>query len=110
MKPSRRHPLNPQNVQPPNPPRQTRREMLRTMAELSAAATLAGCSTHRGATPTARTEEPNRVRAENAKPGSLDWLLQKTAIDPKTKYRCPWIEGYCSQTTLRPGGNVTFHL
>jgi hypothetical protein len=81
------------------------------MAELSAAATLAGCSTtHRGATPTGRTEERNRVRAENAKTGSLDWLLQRTAIDPKTKYRCPWIEGYCSQTSLRPGETVTFHV
>jgi hypothetical protein len=43
------------------------------------------------------------IRVENAKPGTTDWLLTNTRIDPKTKYRCPWIEGYCSRTSLRAG-------
>jgi len=30
-------------------------------------------------------------------------MLGKTAIDPSTKYRCPWIEGYCSRTSVRAG-------
>lgn len=26
------------------------------------------------------------------------------------KYRCPWIEGYCSRTSVRPGEEITFHV
>jgi hypothetical protein len=36
-------------------------------------------------------------------------MLTKTRIDPETKYRCPWIEGYCSHTSARAGETVTFH-
>ncbi|MBV9122879.1 MAG: hypothetical protein JO112_05955, partial [Planctomycetes bacterium] len=43
------------------------------------------------------------IRAENEKPGTTDWLLRNTRVDPRTKYRCPWIEGYCSHTSLRAG-------
>src|SRR5260370_32792155 len=50
------------------------------------------------AAPTPR--KPDLIHAENDKPGTTDWLLHNTRVDPKTNYRCPWIEGYCSQTTL----------
>src|SRR4029077_20164465 len=30
-------------------------------------------------------------------------VAKNTRVDPKTKYRCPWIEGYCSHTSLRAG-------
>lgn len=43
------------------------------------------------------------VRVENERAGTSDWLLTKTRVDPKTKYRCPWIEGYCSHTSIRAG-------
>src|SRR5260370_25744389 len=43
------------------------------------------------------------VRAENDKQGTSDWLLEKTRVDPKTRYRCPWIEGHCSQTSIKAG-------
>jgi len=43
------------------------------------------------------------VRAENDKRGTSDWLLEKTRVDPKTRYRCPWIEGYCSHTSIKAG-------
>ena len=43
------------------------------------------------------------IRTENAKPGTTDWLLRNTRVDPKTKYRCPWIEGYCSHNSIRTG-------
>ena len=43
------------------------------------------------------------IRAENEKPGTSDWLLKNTRVDPKTKFRCPWIEGYCSHTSIRAG-------
>ena len=29
-------------------------------------------------------------------------------VDPATKYRCPWIEGYCSHTSVRAGETVNF--
>jgi hypothetical protein len=70
-----------------------RRELLKGAAGLGVAAAL-GC-----ATPARR----DRVVEENAKPGTTDWILKKTRIDPKTKYRCPWIEGYVSHTSLRAG-------
>src|SRR5262249_27775252 len=50
------------------------------------------------------------IRAENEKPGTTDWQLANTRIDPKTKYRCPWIEGYCSHTSLRAGQALTIHV
>lgn len=58
------------------------------------ASVAAGCVTPR---------VPDRVRRENARPGTTDWMLSNTRVDPATKYRCPWIEGYCSRTSLRAG-------
>jgi hypothetical protein len=58
--------------------------------------------------PTATSTPPQRdlIRNENAKPGTRDWLLTNTRVDPKTKYRCPWIEGYCSHTSLAAGDKL----
>jgi N,N-dimethylformamidase beta subunit-like, C-terminal len=50
------------------------------------------------------------VRLENEKPGTTDWLLDNTRVDPKTVYRCPWIEGYCSRTSVRPGETIEFKV
>ena len=55
-----------------------------------------------GAAPPARS----LIRAENEKRGTTDWMLKKTRVDPKTKYRCPWIEGYCSATGVRGGDSL----
>ena len=30
-------------------------------------------------------------------------MLEHTKIDPATKYRCPWIEGYCSHSSIAAG-------
>lgn len=46
--------------------------------------------------------QPDLIRGENTKPGTTDWLLGSTRVDA-TGYRCPWIEGYCSRTSVRPG-------
>ena len=54
--------------------------------------------------------KPNAVAEENAKPGTRDWMLRKTAIDPKTKYRCPWIEGFCSRTSVSAGETIEFFV
>jgi hypothetical protein len=51
----------------------------------------------------ATTARPGLIREENAKPGTADWRLQNVWIDPKTRYRSPRIEGYCSRTSVRAG-------
>ena len=50
------------------------------------------------------------IRRENQKPGTRDWMLTRTRIDPATRYRCPWVEGYCSRTSVRPGEEIRFHV
>lgn len=44
-----------------------------------------------------------RIVDENARVGTRDWMLAKTRIDPATKYRCPWIEGYASHASIQAG-------
>ena len=50
------------------------------------------------------------VAAENQRPGTTDWLLEKTEIDPATRYRCPRIEGFCSHTSIRAGQELQFFV
>ncbi|HEY8505052.1 MAG TPA: N,N-dimethylformamidase beta subunit family domain-containing protein [Gemmataceae bacterium] len=50
------------------------------------------------------------IRAENEKPGTTDWQLTYTRVDPKTKYRCPWIEGYASRASVKPGEAIDFFI
>ena len=65
---------------------------------------LAGCATGPG------TRARDVIRVENQKAGTRDWMLTKTRIDPATKYRCPWIEGYCSRTSVRAGEALEFFV
>src|SRR5262249_8395802 len=44
-----------------------------------------------------------RICTENARAGTRDWMLTKTGVDPGTRYRCPWIEGYCSRASVQVG-------
>ncbi len=46
------------------------------------------------------------IRQENAKPGTRDWMLTNTCIDPDTWWRSPRIEGYCSEASVRAGDTV----
>lgn len=50
------------------------------------------------------------IRRENERSGTRDWMLTHTRVDPATKYRCPWIEGYCSKTSVRAGDTIRFHV
>lgn len=59
---------------------------------------------------TGSEEHGNPVQVENARPGTRDWLLTHPRIDPSTKYRCPWIEGYGSKTSLQAGDSIDFHI
>ncbi|MEY4567012.1 MAG: hypothetical protein RLY14_1982 [Planctomycetota bacterium] len=45
----------------------------------------------------------NPIVEENKKQGTTDWQLKKPEIDPATRYRSPWIEGYCSHASIRAG-------
>src|SRR5438876_8532447 len=47
----------------------------------------------------------NRLADENAKPGTTDWLLTNARTDG-SKIRCPWIEGYCSKTSVKAGDTL----
>lgn len=80
----------------------TRREFLRNVAVASGSGALVGCVT--GGDPSTRRD---LIARENAKPGTRDWMLANTRIDPATKYRCPWIEGYCSHTSIRAGEKLS---
>jgi hypothetical protein len=50
--------------------------------------------------------ERSRIREENARPGTTDWQLTYTRVDPKTKYRSRLIEGYASRASVRPGETI----
>lgn len=77
-----------------------RRDAIKHLAAIGAA----------GLVPRSIAAEPNAITTENARPGTRDWILTKPAIDPATKYRCPAIEGYCSQASVRAGEPITFHV
>ncbi len=51
-------------------------------------------------------ESNSLIRQENEKPGTRDWLLAKTYIDPDTWWRSPGIEGYCSETSVSAGDTL----
>jgi hypothetical protein len=46
------------------------------------------------------------VADENARVGTTDWQLTFTRIDPATKYRSPWIEGYVSRASVKAGDSL----
>ena len=75
----------------------------RSMIKTTAAGSLAWAT---GSVPLVHADarQPSQAIAkENEKPGTTGWQLDKTKIDPETRYRCPWIEGYCSDTSIRAG-------
>jgi hypothetical protein len=41
-------------------------------------------------------------------PGARDWMLEATRIDPVSRYRSPWIEGFASRTSVRAGEELRF--
>src|SRR5215203_4253892 len=60
------------------------------------------------AVPLAAAAEPqaNRITEENACAGTTDWQLTYTRVDAKSRYRCPWIEGYAGRTSVKPGESL----
>jgi hypothetical protein len=47
----------------------------------------------------------NPVVLENQLPGSSDWQLTRVRVDG-SRYRSPWIEGYCSKQSVRVGETI----
>lgn len=77
-----------------------RRDLLKSVVAAGATASLAEGAE---AAPRFTRRRSDLIRSENAKRGTRDWMLTKTAVDPATKYRCPWIEGYCSRASVAAG-------
>jgi hypothetical protein len=45
----------------------------------------------------------NPIVVENSRPGTREWMLTQPRTDAAERYRCPWIEAYCSQASVRAG-------
>ncbi|HEY5914262.1 MAG TPA: N,N-dimethylformamidase beta subunit family domain-containing protein, partial [Verrucomicrobiae bacterium] len=95
-----------------NTPTFSRRRWLQTCLGAGTMVAFGGClSSRSGWSARKRTAAcPDLVLRENSRPGTRDWLLQKTRVDPDTKYRCPSIEGYCSHTSIRAGETLAFYV
>src|SRR5687768_2860602 len=79
-----------------------RRDLLKGVAGAGMAAALTPSAERLLAAPAQR----DLIRAENEKPATTDWMLANTRVDPMTRYRCPWIEGYCSHNSVRAGDSL----
>lgn len=77
-----------------------RRQLLGGLAGVSAAA---AAGQARGDQPAPRRD---RIRAENERPGTTDWQLTYTRVDPRTRFRSPRIEGYVSKQSVRAGDSL----
>lgn len=53
---------------------------------------------------------PGLIATENLRPGTRDWMLIKPRVDPVSQFRCPWIEGFASQTSVRAGQSIQFFV
>lgn len=86
---------------------QPRRDALKNLAAATMATLTGGVSSALAAAPRTTSDV---IRLENAKPGTRDWMLESPRVDPAVKYRCPWIEGYCSQASVRAGESISLHV
>ena len=89
-----------------------RREALEGVAAASLGPLATGASrayrAPQEADPSPSSSSPGRdlIRRENEKPGTCDWLLTNTYIDPDTWWRSPRIEGYCSEASVSAGDTL----
>jgi hypothetical protein len=84
-----------------------RREFIKSVAAAGTVGALSGCISPNGGI---ARRQSDLIARENQKPGTRDWMLTNTRIDPATKYRCPWIEGYSSHTSARAGETIDFKI
>lgn len=57
----------------------------------------------------ASASSKNHIQVENEKPGSRDWQLTRVRVD-SSRYRSPWIEGYCSKQSVKAGESITLFV
>jgi hypothetical protein len=50
------------------------------------------------------------IPRENRKEGTQDWLLNTTRTAPRSRHRSPYIEGYCSHTSIRARERIRFYI
>ncbi len=91
----------------PNP---SRRHLLKSTLAASAAIAIPSTAPAAEASSPSPARAPNPISRENSLPGTREWMLSKTRIDPRTKYRCPWIEGYCSHTSIAAGDTLKIFI
>jgi len=48
----------------------------------------------------------SRIEEENRRAGTTEWMLKNCQIDPATRYRCRFVEGYCSHASVRAGETI----
>jgi hypothetical protein len=84
--------------------RLARRDLLKGAAAVGLASAFAPASSGRSGV---AGRQSDLIRTENERPGTTEWLLKNTRVDPRAKYRCPWIEGYCSRTSVRLGDELS---
>ncbi|MDA0811547.1 MAG: hypothetical protein O3C21_04005 [Verrucomicrobia bacterium] len=83
----------------------TRRENLKHLSGLGAVIIGGGAGLP---APVHADDASGLIAKENAKPGTRDWMLARPKVDASN--RCPWIEGYCSRTSVMAGEALTFHV
>ncbi|NUM54063.1 MAG: twin-arginine translocation signal domain-containing protein [Candidatus Hydrogenedentes bacterium] len=78
----------------------SRRDVLKNTAAAGIASAVVASTTSTLSTEAARH---GALHKENVRADATDWQLTYTKVDPKTRYRCPWIEGYCSRASVKAG-------
>ena len=91
---------------PHGPPRLSRRSLLKGVAGAGLLSSLGPFDGVAVAEPDQVEPKPGLIRDENQHPGTTDWQLTYTRVKPDTKYRCPWIEGFVSRASVRPGESL----
>jgi len=56
------------------------------------------------------TTKKDLILRENKKPGTLDWMLNKTSTRKPRGFRASEVEGFCSATSLRCGETLKFYV
>ncbi len=88
-----------------------RREMVAALAGCGIGGLFAACTSGRQAVHESYSRRDRQtIIRENSKTGTREWMLTRTAVDPKAQYRCPWIEGYCSHTSVEAGERIEFFV
>jgi hypothetical protein len=60
--------------------------------------------------PLLSAEPSELIKAENQKPGTTDWQLTYTKVDPKAKWRSSLIEGFASKQRVSAGESIEFFV